>query len=110
MKKTDKILPKYSDFVFTSFEDAKKARNLLMECLKNAKLIAPKLKHFISIADMYGNLYGNDISYRTIKESSKTIENEPDNSRYGWFKKPGIYEFKNGCPEEGYIFEDPELI
>lgn len=107
MKNDTKKLPKYSDIIFKTFEDAKKARKILINILNYAKNKDFK-QHFISVSDMIYNLDDSGIDYKVIKATPNPYNK--DNERYAWFKKPGIYEFKNDHPEEGYIFEDPELI
>ena len=102
--RSKKKLPNYDDIIFLDFESAKLARASMVDTLKYANKWHPESKHFMSVADLECDIYGTRVKH-------KIVEGYPaDNRRYGWYKRPGIYEVENGNPDAGYIFEDPVLL
>lgn len=105
-----KKLPKYDDIIFFKFEDAKLARDMMMGTLKDAKKKDPESKHFMSVRDLKDNLYSTKLDYKIVEGFEPGDQVVEDNRKYGWYKRPGIYEVENGNPEAGYIFEEPVLL
>lgn len=106
-----KKLPKYDDVIFFKFEDAKRARDIMMDALKGAKEDHPEIKkHFISVMDLKNNLYSTRLDYKIVEGYDKGDQVVEDNWKYGWTKRPGIYEVENGNPQAGYIFEEPVYL
>ena len=104
-----KRLPKYDDVIFKDFEQAKNARNIIMDILNYAKKNHPGY-HFISVRDLLNNLHTSDVKYRVIEGFEPGDQVVEDNKFYGWTKRPGIYEVENGNPSAGYIFEEPVYL
>ena len=105
-----KRLPNYDDIIFADFESAKLARDMMMGTLKDAKDRNPKSKHFMSVRDLKDNLYSTKLDYKIVEGYKPGDQVVEDNWKYGWYKRPGIYEVENGNPSAGYIFEDPVLL
>ena len=45
--------------------------------------------------------------YRIVENYEPGTQLLEENRKYGWYKRPGIYEVENGNPSAGYIFEEP---
>ena len=99
-----KKLPEYDDVIFLDFESARIARASMMDALKLLNRKHPESKHFMSVADFEFDIYGTKLDYKIA------FGYPADNRRYGWYKRPGIYEVENGNPSAGYIFEEPVLL
>ena len=102
-----KKLPKYDDIIFLDFESAKLARASMIDTLKYANKKHPESKHFISIRDLENTIYGTRVKYRIVENYEPGTQLLEENRKYGWYKRPGIYEVENGNPSAGYIFEEP---
>ena len=105
-----KKLPKYDDVIFLDFESAKLARASLMDNLKYFKKKHPECKHFMSVRDLETDIYGTRVKHKIVEGFEPGDQVVEDNRKYGWYKRPGIYEVENGNPEAGYIFEEPVLL
>ena len=105
-----KKLPKYDDVIFFKFEDAKRARDIMMKSLKYAKENHPEIKHFTSVKDLESILYNSRLHYKIVDGYEPGDQVVEDNWKYGWTKRPGIYEVENGNPSAGYIFEEPVYL
>ena len=105
-----KKLPKYDDIIFFKFEDAKRVRSVIMDILSHAKEKDPENKHFVSVSDLKNNLSQTRLDQMIVDGSKPGDQVVEDNRKYGWTKRPGIYEVENGNPSAGYIFEEPVLL
>ena len=105
-----KKLPKYDDVIFFKFEDAKRARDIIMGILKEINKKDPGNKHFVSVKDLKCNLSQTNLDYMIAVGFEKGDQVVEDNRKYGWTKRPGIYEVENGNPSAGYVFEEPVLL
>lgn len=90
----------YNEIIFADFESAKKARRLVYNALKSRDT------DFVSIGDLQNDLFDhNDIVWKKRVLTWRRCRD----IMYGWKKKGhlAIYEYENGNPDAGYIFEDP---
>ena len=103
----------YSEIIFTTFDDAVKARKMINNFYKKVKLgfasfnvEEPYPKVYIVIDEMLDHLYNSDISWKLVKHKSA------DNVRYGYIlgRHIGIYEYVNDEPSKGFVFEEPIVI
>lgn len=103
----------YNEIIFTTFEDAKKARKMLSNIYKDVKLgfathniEEPYPKVYIVIDEILDYLYNSDISCKLIKHKGS------DDTKHGYIlgRHIGIYEYVNDEPSKGFIFEEPIAI
>lgn len=103
----------YSEIIFTTFEDAKKARKMLSNVYKDVKLgfathniEEPYPKVYIVIDEILDYLYNSDISWKLIKHKGS------DDTKHGYIlgRHIGIYEYVNDEPSKGFIFEEPMRV
>ena len=103
----------YNEIIFTTFEDAKKARTMINNIYKDIKLNFaihgiddPHPKVYIVIDEIIDHLINSDISWKLIKH-----KNANDTKHcYILGRHIGIYEYVNDEPSKGFIFEEPMRV